>query len=63
MGRHQRNETEMTTLEMIDQQIHPAVGEWELPEFVAESALPSRDGDRVIQFREALREAMSETGR
>jgi pyruvate dehydrogenase E1 component beta subunit len=50
----------MTTLEMIDQQIHPAVGEWELPTFVEEHALPARDGDRVIQYRDALREAMSE---
>ncbi len=29
-----------------------------LPDFTAE--LPSRDGDRIIQYREALREAMSE---
>ena len=50
----------MTTLEPITTDIHPAVGEWELPEFLAESDLPSRDGDRVIQYREALREAMSE---
>ncbi|MEQ8769873.1 MAG: alpha-ketoacid dehydrogenase subunit beta [Phycisphaerales bacterium] len=49
----------MTTLPMIESKIHPAVGEWELPEFVSESDLPSRDGDRVIQYREALREAMS----
>ncbi len=49
----------MTTLPMIESKIHPAVGEWELPEFVAEADLPSREGDRVIQFREALREAMS----
>lgn len=50
----------MTTMPMIESQIHPAVGEWTLPEFVAESALPPREGDRVIQFREALREAMEE---
>ncbi|MFG0307501.1 MAG: pyruvate dehydrogenase complex E1 component subunit beta [Phycisphaerales bacterium JB040] len=50
----------MTTLEQITTDIHPAVGEWELPEFLSESDLPSRDGERVIQFREALREAMSE---
>jgi pyruvate dehydrogenase E1 component beta subunit len=31
-----------------------------LPDFVEEHELPSRDGDRVIQFREALRGAMSE---
>ncbi len=49
----------MTTLEMIDTQIHPAVGEWTLPDFVDEADLPSREGDRLIQFREALREAMS----
>jgi pyruvate dehydrogenase E1 component beta subunit len=30
----------------------------ELPDFT--KPLPSRDGDRIIQFREALREAMSE---
>ena len=51
----------MTTLPMIDTDIHPAIVENpELPDFVAEHELPSRDGDRVIQFREALREAMSE---
>ncbi len=49
----------MTTLPMIESKIHPAVGAWELPEFVAEHELPSREGDRVIQYREALREAMS----
>ncbi len=49
----------MTTLPMIESKIHPAVGEWELPEFVAEHELPSREGDRIIQYREALREAMS----
>ena len=43
---------------MIESAIHPAVGAWELPDF--DRALPSRAGDRVIQFREALREAMSE---
>ncbi|MEL7473757.1 MAG: pyruvate dehydrogenase complex E1 component subunit beta [Planctomycetota bacterium] len=30
------------------------------PEFLPEDQLPSRAGDRVIQYREALREAMSE---
>ena len=50
----------MTTLPMIETDIHPAVDNPELPDFVSESELPSRDGDRVIQFREALREAMSE---
>jgi pyruvate dehydrogenase E1 component beta subunit len=51
----------MTTLPMIETDIHPAIVENpELPDFVAEHELPSRDGDRVIQFREALREAMSE---
>lgn len=49
----------MTTLEMINSKIHPALGEWTMPEFVDEADLPSREGDRVIQFREALREAMS----
>ncbi|MEM1185103.1 MAG: alpha-ketoacid dehydrogenase subunit beta [Planctomycetota bacterium] len=49
----------MTTLAPIDSTVHPAVGEWELPEFLADHELPSREGDRVIQFREALREAMS----
>jgi pyruvate dehydrogenase E1 component beta subunit len=50
----------MTTLDLIESPIHPALGEWELPHFPAEHELPSREGDRVIQFREALREAMSE---
>ena len=49
----------MTTLEPITTDIHPAVGEWELPEFLAESDLPSRDGDRVIQYREALMKHIS----
>ena len=31
-----------------------------LPEYLPEDQLPSRHGDRVIQYREALREAMSE---
>ncbi len=44
----------------ITDEIHPAVGPWELPVFPEEHELPSRSGDRVIQFREALREAMSE---
>lgn len=43
---------------MIESAIHPAVGKWELPDF--DRKLPSREGDRVIQYREALREAMSE---
>ena len=50
----------MTTFAPIESDIHPAVGDWELPHFPAEHELPSREGDRVIQFREALREAMSE---
>ncbi len=50
----------MTTLSPIETKIHPALGEWELPTFLPEDQLPSREGDRVIQFREALREAMSE---
>jgi len=50
----------MTTLPMIESQIHPAVDNPALPEFVSESDLPSREGNRVVQFREALREAMSE---
>lgn len=45
---------------MIESEIHPAVENPELPDFVSEAELPSRDGDRIIQFREALREAMSE---
>ncbi len=40
--------------------LHPALADAELPEFVAEDQLPSRTGDRVIQFREALREALEE---
>jgi pyruvate dehydrogenase E1 component beta subunit len=48
----------MGSMTMIESAIHPAVGAWELPDF--DRALPGRDGDRVIQFREALREAMSE---
>jgi pyruvate dehydrogenase E1 component beta subunit len=53
----------MTTLPMIESQIHPAIGAWELPHFPEEHELPSREGtpgkERIIQFREALREAMS----
>ena len=49
----------MTTA-MIETQIHPAVDNPELPVFLSEDQLPSRDGDRIVQFREALREAMSE---
>lgn len=45
---------------MIESEIHPAVENPELPDFVSEAELPARDGDRIIQFREALREAMSE---
>jgi pyruvate dehydrogenase E1 component beta subunit len=38
---------------------HPAIpGGYAVPDF--EAPLPPREGDRVIQFREALREAMSE---
>jgi len=45
----------MTTID------HPALDRpAELPEFLPEDQLPSREGDRVIQYREALREAMSE---
>jgi len=47
------------TLPTIDTEIHPAVSGVEIPEFLSESDLPSREGDREIQFREALREAMS----
>ncbi|MFZ2875156.1 MAG: alpha-ketoacid dehydrogenase subunit beta [Phycisphaerales bacterium] len=36
----------------------PALLETRLPDF--DAPLPSREGDRVIQFREALREALSE---
>jgi pyruvate dehydrogenase E1 component beta subunit len=40
---------------------HPALeSPVELPEFLPEDRLPSREGDRLIQYREALREAMSE---
>ncbi len=46
--------------ELIETPIHPAAGPWDLPEFVSEDQLPSRQGDRVIQYREALREAMAE---
>jgi pyruvate dehydrogenase E1 component beta subunit len=57
----------MTTLdtpaEMITTDIHPALGHWELPQFVSEAELPPRDPapgqERIAQFREALREAMS----
>src|SRR5690606_8526717 len=56
---HARRAVSMTTLPMIESRIHPAVGEWELPDFPAEADLPPREGDRVIQYREALREAMS----
>ncbi len=38
---------------------HPALpGGYAVPDF--DKPLPSREGDRIIQFREALREAMSE---
>lgn len=50
----------MTTLPLIDTPIHPAVPGVDLPHFPEEHELPPREGDRVIQFREALREAMSE---
>lgn len=49
-----------TTLPMIESPVHPAVPGVDLPAFVAEHELPSREGSRAIQFREALREAMSE---
>lgn len=48
------------TMSMIESDIHPAVEGVEIPDFLSESDLPSREGDRIIQFREALREAMSE---
>lgn len=47
-------------LDRITSPIHPALGPVEMPEFPAEHELPSREGDRIIQYREALREAMSE---
>lgn len=47
----------MSTL-TIETEVHPAIGRVRLPDF--SKPLPSREGDRVIQFREALREAMSE---
>jgi pyruvate dehydrogenase E1 component beta subunit len=47
-------------LSLITEEIHPALGKWDLPTFLPESRLPPREGERVIQFREALREAMSE---
>jgi pyruvate dehydrogenase E1 component beta subunit len=54
----------MTTLSLIDSPIHPAVPGVDLPRFLEEHELPPRDAvpgtERVIQFREALREAMSE---
>ena len=50
---------DLPELSPITSAIHPAVGEWTLPEFPAEHDLPSREGDRIIQYREALREAMS----
>jgi len=50
--------TRESPMTMIDSAIHPAVGEWDLPDF--SKPLPSRDGDRMLQFREALREAMTE---
>src|SRR5438132_13554050 len=38
---------------------HPAIpGGYAVPDF--SRPLPAREGDRIIQFREALREAMSE---
>jgi pyruvate dehydrogenase E1 component beta subunit len=47
-------------LSPITSRVHPVVGDVTIPDFVPEDQLPSREGDRVIQFREALREAMSE---
>lgn len=47
-------------LSLITDEIHPALGAWELPRFLPEDRLPPREGDRIIQYREALREAMSE---
>jgi pyruvate dehydrogenase E1 component subunit beta len=50
----------MTTMPMIETPIHPAVDNPALPVFLPEDQLPSREGNRIIQYREALREAMSE---
>ncbi len=47
-------------LSQITDRVHPVVGETHIPRFLPEHELPSREGDRVIQFREALREAMCE---
>ena len=52
--------TTMPTPQMIESQIHPAVDNPPLPVFVPEDQMPSRVGDRIIQYREALKEAMSE---
>ena len=43
---------------LTNTEVHPAIGVTALPDFT--KPLPPREGDRVIQFREALREAMSE---
>jgi len=47
-------------LNRITERVHPVARDVTVPEFVPEDQLPSRDGERVIQFRQALREAMSE---
>ncbi|MBZ0172859.1 MAG: hypothetical protein K8E66_10795, partial [Phycisphaerales bacterium] len=51
-------------MSLITDDVHPALGPWDLPQFPAEHELPPREGvpgkERVIQYREALREAMSE---
>ncbi|MEM0983271.1 MAG: pyruvate dehydrogenase complex E1 component subunit beta [Planctomycetota bacterium] len=46
--------------DLIETAVHNALGEVSMPDFPAEHELPSREGDRVIQYREALREAMEE---
>jgi len=47
-------------LSPVEGDVLPIFGEVTIPDFKPESQLPKRTGDRVIQFREALREAMSE---
>lgn len=47
-------------LSPITGRVPSVVGPVTIPEFLPEDRLPSREGDRVIQYREALREAMSE---
>ncbi len=53
--------TTLPTIEPITDQIHPAIEDMlEMPEMLPNDQLPPFEGDRVIQYREALREAMSE---